>query len=257
MKRLEHTRLRRARHWRYPQLALGACLLGLNHAAPCATAPAAATLQHLTQALADAIAPGERTLWERYTDPQLVYVTEDNEVKSRAQLLADLKPLPAGASGYIVVEQFRCVDYGGLAVTTYVMNEHEAIEGHELHALYRGSDTWRRHQGGWLLLASQVFAIAQDPPRALEQPERLDEYAGRYLLSAVTQQTIRREGDHLMAERPGRPPQTLYRESGDVFFTPGRPRIRRIFTRTATGQIEGFAERREGADLAWTRAAAQ
>jgi hypothetical protein len=215
------------------------------------------TLQQLTQALADAIAPGERTLWERYTDPQLVYVTEDNEVKSRAQLLADLKPLPAGSSGSIVVEQFRCVDHFGLAVTTYVMNEHETIEGHELHARYRGSDTWRRHQGGWLLVASQVYAIPEDPPRVPVQPQQLHEYVGRYLLSATTGQAIRREDDHLVAERPGRPPQTLYRESGDVFFTPGRPRTRRVFMRTAAGQVAGFAERREGTDLTWTRAATE
>ena len=255
MKRFEHTHAGRARSRSWPQLALGACLLGLAHGAPCAGAPVAATLQQLTQALADAIAPGERTLWERYTDPQLMYVTEDNEVKNRAQLLADLKPLPAGSSGHIVVEQFRCVDHGALAVTTYLMNEHETVEGHELHALYRGSDTWHRHQGGWLLVASQVYAIPQDPPRTPLQPEQLHEYVGRYLLSAATAQTIRGEGDHLVAERPGRPAQTLYRESGDVFFTPGRPRTRRIFRRTAAGQIAGFAERREGTDLAWTRAA--
>ena len=105
------------------------------------TATTSATLERATQALVDALAPGERAVWERYADPSLTYVTEDNEVKSRAQLLADLKPLPAGSSGSIVVEQFRCVDHFGLAVTTYVMNEHETIEGHELHARYRGSDT--------------------------------------------------------------------------------------------------------------------
>jgi hypothetical protein len=39
-----------------------------------------------------------------------------------------------------------------------------------------------------------------------------------------------------------------------VFFTPGRPRTRRIFMRAPDGTITGFADRREGTDLNWTRA---
>src|SRR5690349_10794684 len=72
------------------------------------TATTSATLQRATQALLDALAPGERAVWERYTDPSLTYVTEDNEVKSRTQLLDGMKPLPAGSSGWIAVEEFRC-----------------------------------------------------------------------------------------------------------------------------------------------------
>src|SRR4029077_4960471 len=82
---------------------------------------------------------------------------------------------------------------------------------------------------------------------------RLAEFAGWYSLSAATRQEIRRDGDHLVAERAGRAPQVLLPESGDVFFTPGRPRTRRIFTRDADGRVSGFADRREGTDLAWTR----
>ena len=60
------------------------------------TATTSATLQRATQALVDALAPGERAVWEHYSDPALTYVTEDNEVKSRAELLDGMKPLPAG-----------------------------------------------------------------------------------------------------------------------------------------------------------------
>ena len=122
------------------------------------TATTSATLQRTTQALVDALAPGERAVWEHYTDPSLTYVTENNEVKSRTQLLDEMKPLPAGSSGWIVVEEFRCTDLGSFAVTTYLMDEHETIEGHELHARYRGSDTWRATADGWRLVAAQVYA---------------------------------------------------------------------------------------------------
>lgn len=54
-------------------------------------------------------------------------------MKSRSQLLADVKPLPAGSSGWITVQDLRCRDFGTFAVTTYLMDEHETIEDHELH----------------------------------------------------------------------------------------------------------------------------
>ena len=241
----------------------GAALGGSTVAASRTAAPDAAsaatttaTLQGATQALVDAIAPGERAVWEHYTDSAFTYVTEDNEVKSRAQMLEDLKPLPSGSSGWIVVEGFRCTDFGNFAVTTYIMDEHETVEGHALHARYRGSDTWRATGGGWRLVAAQVYAIPGDPPRTKLTSARLAEYAGLYSLSAATHQAIRPDGDHLIAERTGRAPQLLLPESGDVFFTPGRPRTRRIFTRASDGRVSGFADRREGSDLVWTRDAA-
>ena len=83
----------------------------------------------------------------------------------------------------------------------------------------------------------------------------LAQYEGVYSLSPITRQTIRRDGDHLVADRPGRDLQILLPETGDVFFTPGRPRTRRIFSRAADGRVVGFADRREGADLVWTRIA--
>jgi hypothetical protein len=226
-----------------------------NAASAAAAAPTtSATLQRATQALVDAFATGQHPVWERYSDPQFVYVTEDNEVKSRGQMLEELKPLPPGYTGWIEVKDFRCTDFGSFAVTTYVMDEHETVEGHELHALYRDSDTWRRHTGGWRLVAAQVYAIPQDPPRGTLDATRLADYEGVYGLSPVTKLLIRRDGDHLIAERAGRTPQLLLPESGDVFFTPGRPRMRRIFTRAADGRVNGFADRREGTDLVWARA---
>jgi hypothetical protein len=220
-----------------------------------AAEPLATSLKQATQALMDATAPGERAVWAHFTDPRFVYVTEDNEVKTRAEVLEDLKPLPPGYAGWITVEAFECHAFGTLAVTTYLIDEHEIIEGQTLHARYRSSDTWHDTAAGWRLAAAQVFAIQQDPPRGTASATQLADYEGLYRLSAATGQAIRREGDHLLAERTGRPAQLLLPESGDVFFTPGRPRTRRIFTRSADGQVSGFADRREGIDLLWTRVA--
>ncbi|WP_165371619.1 DUF4440 domain-containing protein [Pseudolysobacter antarcticus] len=218
-----------------------------------AAAADAASLQRVTQEMADAVAPGNTAVWDRYTDPGLTYVSEDNEVKNKTQLLADLKPLPKGFSGNIKIEEFKLVPFDGFAVSTYIMNESENAEGHALHARYRATDTWRKTAAGWKLVASQVLAIPKDPPQGVLSAAELDQYTGVYELSAQTHVGIRRDGDHLIAERDGRPAQMLQAEIRDVFFTPGRPRIRRVFLHDTAGKITGFADRREGEDLVWQR----
>jgi ketosteroid isomerase-like protein len=212
-----------------------------------------ATLKKITQEMADALAPGDRAVWERYTDPSLLFVTEDNLVKTRTQFLADLAPLPAGYSGQIAIVEFQSKDYGAFAVTTYIQDEHENVEGHELHAHYRTTDTWRRTPAGWRLAASETFSVPIDPPAGTASADALASFEGRYRLSAKTAETIRRDGDHLVVEREGRAPQILVVASGDVFFTPGRPRTMRVFQRDSAGRVIGFADRREGVDLVWTK----
>jgi hypothetical protein len=238
------------------------CLIALGLALTMAAQVAAAldtadVLERATQELMDATAPGERAVWEHWTDAALTYVSEDNEVKDRAGLLADLQPLPVGSSGWITVEEFRCHDFGGFAITTYVLDEHETVEEQALHARYRASDTWRRTRAGWRVVAMQVYAIPQDPPADVSGRGALAEFAGVYSLSERTRQVLRVLAGRLLAERAGRAPQTLVRESGDVFFTPGRPRTRRVFQRGSDGAVQGFAERREGSDLTWRKLSAE
>jgi len=174
-------------------------------------------------------------------------------VKTRAQLLSELKPLPAGYSGTIRITNYQLRDFGSFAVATYVMDEHETAEGHMLHAMYRATDTWRKAPAGWRLAGSMVLAIPKDPPAIFLPRESLRAYAGDYSLSDATRMTIRVDGDHLVIERAGRPPQTWQSEAPDVFFTAGRPRVRHIFLRGADDAVKGFADRREGEDLPWKK----
>src|ERR1700733_11251721 len=85
----------------------------------------AAELQAITQKLVDAYAPGDLALWTRYTDPAFVVVTEDDEVETRDQFLAALKPLPPGFEGTARVTAFRTSTFDGVTVTTYVIEENE------------------------------------------------------------------------------------------------------------------------------------
>jgi hypothetical protein len=220
--------------------------------APPPKTPSIEALRSITQALADAVAPGEARTWDRYTDAALTYVSEDGEVKDKAAILAELKPLPTGISGTIRVTEFRAQGHGAFAVTTYVMEETETIDGQVLHNRYRETDTWRAFGGAWKLVAAQVLALNKDPPALVLPAASLDAYAGTYARGEATI-TLRRDGDHLVGERSGRPPQILRAEVRDVFFAPGQPRTREIFIRASDDSITGYAERREGEDLIWRK----
>jgi hypothetical protein len=231
------------------------CLLAL---AACAGPPARdseADVRAATQALLDAFAPGDHAVWDRLADPGLVYVTEDNEVEDKAKFLEHLQPLPPGMSGTIAIEGFQTQPLDNvLTATTYMLYETETVYGQTIHTRFRESDVWRHTDAGPRLVHAQIFAVVHDPPAGALTAEQLDGYAGRYVKSTFGTAHIRRDGDHLVAERDGRPPLTLVPEVADVFFTPGRPRSRRVFLRDASGAITGYADRREGEDVTWTRA---
>jgi hypothetical protein len=228
-------------------------LILTSNAAAAPSDPAEQTLLAMTQELADALAPADKRVWDQYADPALLYVSEDNVVSDKAKFLDDLKPLPKGFGGTILVTGFQLRHVSDVAVTTYELAEAEWVEGHLIHDSFRETDTWHLTQDGWRLLAAHVMAVNKDPPSISMSATQLEQYVGRYVFSPATSQVIRRDGGRLIAERQGRPPQILLPEAPDVFFTPGAPRIRRIFQRDTKGAVIGFVNRREGEDLPWRK----
>jgi ketosteroid isomerase-like protein len=210
-------------------------------------------LKQQTQALLDAVSTGDASVWDRYVDPDVIYVSEDGVGKTKSDLLREIKPLPKGVSGSIQVSSFHASVHGDTAVTTHVDFENENYHGHPLASEYRTTDTWIRTRQGWRLVASQVHAQLADPAEVRLPVATLDEYAGVYRLAADVSYTIRREGDRLIGQRSGRPPQTLRVEAPDVLFVAGQPRSRKIIVRNIDGSPSGFVDRREGRDLPWTK----
>jgi Domain of unknown function (DUF4440) len=226
----------------------------------CATGPAvrapgdtAAVLRAQTQALLDAVAVGDTKVWDRYLDPGIVYLSEAGEIETKAQLLDEIKPLPAGITGKIELGRFEVKQFGDTAVVIHVDEEFENYFGHEIHAQYMNTATWRLGGDGWKLIAQQVHASLLDPPAIALPAAQLDEYVATYQLTDAIGYAIRRDGDHLVGERTGRPAQPLRVEARDVLFVPGQPRSRKVFQRDAAGRITGFADRREARDVVWTR----
>jgi hypothetical protein len=73
-----------------------------------------------------------------------------------------------------------------------------------------------------------AYSVLKDPKSITQPAEDLNAYAGRYAAAADLIYTIKREGDHLAAEREGRPGVTLKAEVRDVFFVSGQARTRKI-----------------------------
>lgn len=227
--------------------------LPLQAAAPAPKKDVAAVLQRQTQEMLDAIVPGTKAVWEKYLGPQALFTTEEGTVQTRAELVEQVKPMPAGVSGNIKVIDFKATLHGAIAITTYVSDENESYHGHELHCQYRSTDTWVKSPAGWRLIASQIMALRIDPPTVPLTKQQKAEYVGRYALTPEITYEIRLNGDELEGQQAGRKVETLKAEAADVLFVPGKVRYRNIFQRDAQGHVTGFAERREAWDLVWTR----
>jgi hypothetical protein len=231
-------------------------------AAPSVAAPAAkpdagvaGELRRATQELMSAVASGNWAVWDKYLDDSITYTAEDGRTLTKAQLREEMKPLPPGFSGTIEVETADVRQHGDVAVVSHEDLEHETVFGQKLVSHYHATDTWLRRGGRWRMIASQVLVRLADPAPASIDARVLDDYVGTYELSPTTAYVVTRQGDKLFGERTGRPKQALLPETETVFFTPGAPRTRKIFARSAGGNVVRIIDRRDGRDIVWTRAA--
>jgi hypothetical protein len=211
-------------------------------------------LKAQSQELLDAVTYGKPEVWDRYLDEHTVITTEDGKVHTKAEMVKDIKPLPEGVSGTLIVTEFKAVDHGAVAVTNYVADEHENYHGHPLHCGYLETDTWLKTAKGWRLIGSEILALRTDPPAIQLKDSLIDTYVGRYALTPTITYEIRRSEGKLEGRRSGRDWEVLKAESPDVLFVPGDPRYRKVFQRDAEGRITGFADRREAWDLIWAKA---
>ncbi len=210
-------------------------------------------LRALDQSLLDAIAPGDVKTWDAVLAPNAVYVDENGEIIHRADFLKQLQPLPKGSSGNIQIVNYEAYPSGDTVSVIHRDDEMEIFHGQHLTATYLMSESWQRQNGHWKLLMVHSYSVLKEPESIALTPTALDAYVGRYSAASDLTYTIRRDGDHLVAVREGRPDVPLLAEAPDVFFVKRQLRNRKVFTRDASGHVTGFADRREGNDLVWKR----
>lgn len=212
-----------------------------------------AMLRSYTQQLLDAIAPGDKGPWEKLLAPGYFQMDEEGTLRTKEQLLKELRPLPPGLTGQLRVDEFKVVFDGNVALVAHVDQEQLDYHGQMLRSRFRSFDTWQRGNGGWRLLGQHAAAVLKDPPAVHVPWTDNCAYAGRYRLTAAIEVTIRCTPQGLVAEREGRPPAAYSMEAADVFFLSGQPRTRRIFEHDGGGAVTGFVDRREGEDVRWTK----
>lgn len=145
--------------------ALALLLAGRAAAAPPAAAISpqlAGWLRETTQSLYDALATGDRSLWEKVLADDCIYTSETGEVLDRPRFLAELRPLRAGFSGQIRIEDMSFRSLGTATIAHYLVNEWEEVFGQKLHTRYLVTDTWRRDGSEWKLAASQATVVPRD-----------------------------------------------------------------------------------------------
>jgi Domain of unknown function (DUF4440) len=210
-------------------------------------------LRGMTQELLDAVAPGKTDVWQRHLHDRLIHVDENGIVRTKAELLKELAPLPAGLEGRIAIDSFRIEVENNLAIVTHEDQEHLHYFGQVLRSRFRSTDTWLRTADGWRLIGQQTSAVLKDPPSIKLTREQLCGYNGSYSLTAEIVAKVQCSELGVVVERTGRPKAEYLPEVIDVFFAPGQPRIRRIFVRDDAGKIVGFVDRREGEDVRWVK----
>lgn len=212
-----------------------------------------AVLRAKDQALLDAIAPGDQASWAAALTDDAVYIDENGTIFDRAGLLKTIVPLPASTSGSIAITDYSATITGDVAFVIHKDEEHENFHGQKLVAHYLMSEVWRRGQGGWKLASVHAYVVAVDPPSIQLPTAKLDRLVGRYDAAEDLHLEIGRQGDQLVSTINGGKPLPFLAETSQVFFSPGRPRVRFIFPE-GDGQPASVIERREGEDIRWTRA---
>jgi len=181
------------------------------------------------QALLDAIAPGDRKVWERALAADAVYVDENGIVINRSEFLKQLEPLPAGASGSIQITTYEAHISGDMATVVHTDDEQENYHGQMLHARYLTTETWRREAGEWKLHLVHTYAMLEDPPAISLPGETLQQYAGRYVAGDLIY-LIQWDGKQLVGGR----------EAGHMKPFKGRG-ARRTFHRRPAASPEDFS----------------
>lgn len=130
-------------------------------ATACRAADAGWFLQR-TQALYDAVATGDKAIWRRTLSDDCIVTDEDGHVYGKADFLDTLTGLSKGFSGVIRIRHLTARTFGTAASVHYWIDEHEDALGQRLHTIYVETDTWRREQGTWRMIAAQVTVVPAD-----------------------------------------------------------------------------------------------
>jgi len=211
-------------------------------------------LKQATQELLDAIAPGNKAVWQRYLAEGSLYADEEGRVLTKDELIKELTPLPVGYVGSIKIGEVKALVQDGVVVLSHRDREELELYGQKIVTYFHMTNSWARQRDGqWQLVSTQVMAIPNERKPAVVNPKSLDVYTGQYELAPQVTYTITREGDKLFGQRTGRAKDELLPLCTDIFYRKGVWRGEKVFERDAQGRVVRMLDRRENNDLVWRK----
>lgn len=241
---------------RFCALSISFFLTSTAVAQQTSTQPASQTEQELrsiAQQLLDAIASGDKAVWERYLADTCLIRDENGGLSTKAELLKQLNPLPEGYVGKIQITEARVQDYGEVAIITHMDREELKLFGQTLITRFTSTDTYLRRNGKWQMIASQISVL---PSELTPQPvtlEKMKAVTGKYELTPGIVYDVTLEEGHLFGQRTDRPKEELFAENETTYFRKGNPRGVKIFVKDENGQVIKMIDRRDNVDLVWQK----
>jgi ketosteroid isomerase-like protein len=217
-------------------------------AAPAAAAAgnAEADLLKTEREWLDAYAKGDFAVLERIQADDYSITYSTGEVMSKAQEIAKLKAMPAGAAGFsLKSEETKVRVYGDTAVLTGALSQSWTQDGKPMSTRLRYTDVWVKRNGRWQVTAAQLTNIPQAAPNKPQEtqakkvdPKVYDTYTGEYetpiFIIAMT-----REGDRLFGEPQGDSKEELIPETETRFKVTNVNAIV-TFVKDAAGKVTGI-----------------
>jgi Domain of unknown function (DUF4440) len=211
-------------------------------------------LKRMTQELLEAIAPGDKAVWQRYLAEGSIYADEEGRVLTKDQLIKELNPLPAGYVGSIKIGDTKILVQDNVVVLSHRDREELELYGQKIITYFHMTNTWARQSDGqWQLVSTHVMAIPNERKPAPIDLKSLDSYVGYYELAPQVFYTITREGDKVFGQRTGRAKEELLPLCVDTFYRKGVWRGEKVFVRDAGGRVTAMHDRRENNDLIWKK----
>lgn len=202
----------------------------------------AAEFQKLTQERLDANLANNRDYYERLLTADFRFLYPDGQVKSKKEYLdgehfvpemAGRRGSPATISGIQVSVDRET------AIVTYQVVEHLPFAAQQFDRPLIHLDTYIRRENEWKLATMSVASKVFWPDTVKIDKKLLDEYSGKYELTADTQIVVTNESGHLMAQMTGQDKAELFPENETSFFdkTDENTNARSIFVRDKTGKV--------------------
>ncbi len=219
-------------------------------AATAATERETAEIVKRGQTLFDGLAPGDVALRRDALTEDAVLIDEFGRRQTRAEMLREMRPLPAGFSGSIEVRHPNVHFYPATAILDCEMFEQEKVFEQQLTVRYLATLVFVRQGRDWKLAAMETVTLPTPPPRLEVGELPVLDYLGTYTYGPGRRFIVEVEGRELkFRTRSDGRATALEPLAKDVFMDAGQERNLILFRRDERGRVTSPIQRRKFNDL--------